>query len=267
MPKTTLGQIGLKRFVTCSAFGHTCAGQPCGRGPPPSPRPPSAGPPLFFSPLPLQISFFFPSGVFPRNCVRASLGHFVKHRGLSLPQRFARQPKNSKCARLRVPALLTPPKIHEKTPEREKERNWPGAGTMIRAVLNFHEKHLQDMNACVPTFDARAIEGGSRSSASASWRSTCGAFVGGRWTQTPQRCRWCCPSQKDCSRVYPPGCRESGSHQVFPPPNSILSQLWHRRPLPSSGWTADTTTASTEHSSWKITLQTNLGQWRDRDRP
>ena len=35
--------------------------------------------------------------------------------------RFARQPENSKRARLRVPALQTPPKFHEKTPEREKK--------------------------------------------------------------------------------------------------------------------------------------------------
>ena len=36
---------------------------------------------------------------------------------------FPRQPENSKRAHLRVPALQTPPKFHEKTPkERERER-------------------------------------------------------------------------------------------------------------------------------------------------
>ena len=33
---------------------------------------------------------------------------------------FTRQPENSKRAHLRVPALQTPPKFHEETPERER---------------------------------------------------------------------------------------------------------------------------------------------------
>ena len=38
--------------------------------------------------------------------------------------KMTRQPENSKRAHLSVPALQTPPKFHEKTPEREKERKW-----------------------------------------------------------------------------------------------------------------------------------------------
>ena len=42
--------------------------------------------------------------------------------GISGRRGFTRQPENSKRAHLSAPALQTPPKFHEKTPQREKER-------------------------------------------------------------------------------------------------------------------------------------------------
>ena len=42
------------------------------------------------------------------------------------PPGFTRQPENSKRAHLSAPALQTPPKFHEKTPEREDENEFCG---------------------------------------------------------------------------------------------------------------------------------------------
>ena len=50
----------------------------------------------------------------------------VKPRRLSGRWGFTRQPENSKRAHLRVPALQTPPKFHERT-SREREREKKGA--------------------------------------------------------------------------------------------------------------------------------------------
>ena len=88
----------------------------------PRDRPP-AGPPFrrtalrrtaqnfAFFPSPATISFFF----------SLSLGVF-SCRG------FTRQPENSKRAHLRVLALQTPPKFHEKTPREREKKNENGSG-------------------------------------------------------------------------------------------------------------------------------------------
>ena len=87
----------------------------------------------FFFPSPATI--FFLSSL----CWGSSRGIlvFLKRRGRQMcmfsgcrvkPRRppsrrgFTQQPENSKCAHFRDPALQTPPKFHERTPKREKER-------------------------------------------------------------------------------------------------------------------------------------------------
>ena len=44
------------------------------------------------------------------------------HRTLRGRRGFTRQPENSKRAHFRAPALQTPPKFHEKTPQKREER-------------------------------------------------------------------------------------------------------------------------------------------------
>ena len=99
---------------------------------------PSAGPPkisLFFFSLPPEVSFFLPSlgGLLvefwwclkrqdPQMCTLGLSGCRVKTRRLRGRRGFTRQPENSKRAHLSAPALQTPPKFHEKTPQEREEK-------------------------------------------------------------------------------------------------------------------------------------------------
>ena len=90
---------------------------------------------LFF-PLPPQFSFFLPSlgggllVVFwwclkrrgPEMCTMGLSGCHVKPRRLQGRRGFTRQPENSKRAHFRAPALQTPPKFNERTPQEREER-------------------------------------------------------------------------------------------------------------------------------------------------
>ena len=70
---------------------------------------PSARPPMRRTAQNFALLFLSPAPIF------ALLLSLESSRG-------ARQPENSKRAHLRVPALQTPPKFHEKTPQEKKER-------------------------------------------------------------------------------------------------------------------------------------------------
>ena len=101
-------------------------------------------------------------------------------------------------------------------------------------------KKIQDMNACVPTLMER-----SRSSASASWRSACGAFVGGRWTRIQQSSGGVahCKGLFTCVSTWLPRI------WIAPSFSSTQFDLVTVVAKENSGWTADTSTASTEHPS------------------
>ena len=100
------------------------------------PGPPSAGPSLHWTPLRRTTKFrsFFPSSVSlflclkrrdPQMCTFRLSGCRVKPRRLRGRRGFTRQPENSKREHMRVLALQTPPKFHEKTPrETQKRAKW-----------------------------------------------------------------------------------------------------------------------------------------------
>ena len=72
----------------------------------------------------------------PQMCTFGLSGCRVKPQRLRGRMGFTRQPENSKRAHLSAPTLQTPPKFHEKTPEREEKNEFCGGrGKKKREIL------------------------------------------------------------------------------------------------------------------------------------
>ena len=70
--------------------------------------------------------------------------------GLWRRRGFTRQPENSKRAHLRVPALQTPPKFHEKTP-REREKKSEDGGKRVKKKREILGPRLRAPTLRAPT--------------------------------------------------------------------------------------------------------------------
>ena len=84
------------------------------------------------------------NAVLARPFLASPFGGLWRRRG------FTRQPENSKRAHLRVPALQTPPKFHEKTP-REREKKSDDGGRRVKKKREILGPRLRAPTLRAPT--------------------------------------------------------------------------------------------------------------------
>ena len=196
---------------------------------------PSAGPPLPWTALNFVLFLLFPAGNFvlffpslgvfslnfggvfefrdPQMCTIGLSGCHVKSRRLRGRRGFTRQPEISKRAHLTPPALQTPPKFHEKSPEKDKKSEH-GAGEGKNAKFwAVRRRDVQGRGSGAGV--TRNAHGNEKISVHAP-RSSSGCRIG-RWT--------CKRRSREAVRQRWPECRVWWSNAICPSPKEVGSAM------------------------------------------